>query len=146
MPEQQKQFSTRNLDILLKNLTNIQDSSQIIVNVPSNLQGQHTQEQEQKINPKLWNARTSNEVQRVENCNIDPDILIKFNIDLRDFWSQGPVRSFRRAHRRRKMKACMMLKSTETIAIEDAFPSRATLLLRRFFYNVRYNLCVWRRC
>ena len=145
MPEQQKQFSTRNLDILLKNLTNIQDSSQIIVNVPSNLQGQHTQEQEQKIHPKLWNARTSNEVQRVENCNIDPDILIKFNIDLRDFWSQGPVRSFRRAHRRRKMKACMMLKSTETIAIEDAFPSRATLILRRFFHNIRYNSCVWRR-
>ena len=42
-------------------------------------------------------ARTSNEVQRVENCNIDPDILIKFNIDLRNFWSQGPVRSFKRA-------------------------------------------------
>ena len=145
MPEQQKQFSTRNLDILLKNLTNIQNSSQIIVNVPSNLQGQHTQEQEQKIHPKLWNTRTSNEVQRVENLNIDPDILIKFNIDLRDFWSQGPVRFFRRAHRRRKMKPCMMLKSTETIAIEDAFPSRATLLLRRFFYNIRYNLCVWRR-
>ena len=88
--------------------------------------------------------RTSNEVQRVENLSIDPDILIAFNIDLRDFWSQGPVRSFRRAHRRRKMKACMMLKSTETIAIEDAFPSRATLLLRRIFYNIRYNLCVWR--
>ena len=145
MPEQQKQFSTRNLDILLKNLTNIQDSSQIIVNVPSNLQGQHTQEQEQKIHPKLWNARTSNQVQRVENLNIDTDILIKFNIDLRDFLSQGPVRSFRRAHRRRKMKPCVMLKSTETIAIEDAFPSRATLLFRRFFYNIRYNLCVWRR-
>ena len=145
MPEQQKQFSTRNLDILLKNLTNIQDSSQIIVNVPSNLQGQHTQEQEQKIHPKLWNARTSNEVQRVENLNIDPDILIKFNIDLRDFWSQGPVRSFRRAHRRSKMKPYMILKSTETIAIEDAFPSRATVLIKRFFYNIRYSLCVWRR-
>ena len=89
--------------------------------------------------------RTSNEVQRVENLNIDPDILIAFNIDLRDFWSQGPVRSFRRAHRRRKMKSCMMLKSTETIEIEDAFPSRATLLFRRFFHNIRYNLCVWRR-
>ena len=145
MPEQQKQFSTRNLDILLKNLTNIQNSSQIIVNVPSNLQGQHTQEQEQKIHPKLWNARTSNEVQRVENLNIDPDILITFNIDLRDFWSQGPVRSFRRAHRRRKMRAYMILKSTETITIEDAFPSRATILIKRFFQNIRYNLCVWRR-
>ena len=98
-----------------------------------------------KICPKSWNARTSNEVQRVENLNIDPDILIKFNIDLRDFWSQVPVRSFRRAHRRRKMKPCVMLKSTETIAIEDAFPSRATLLFRRFFHNIRYNLCVWRR-
>ena len=98
-----------------------------------------------KICPKLWNARTSNEVQHVENLNIDPDILIKFDIDLRDSWSQGPVRSFRRAHRRRKMRACMMLKSTETIAIEDAFPSRAALLLRRFFHNIRYNLCVWRR-
>ena len=35
--------------------------------------------------PMLWNARTSNEVQRVENLNIDPDILIKFNIDLREW-------------------------------------------------------------
>ena len=34
----------------------------------------------------------------------------------------------------------MMLKSTETIAIEDAFPSRATLILRRFFYNIFTNL------
>ena len=145
MPEQQKQFSTRNLDIILNNLTNIQDSSQIIVNVPSSLQGQHTQEQEQKIHPKLWNARTSNEVQRVENLNIDPDILSTFKIDLRKLWNQRPVRSFRRAHRRRKMRACMMLESTETIAIEDAFPSRAALLLRRSFHNIRYNLCVWRR-
>ena len=31
------------------------------------------------------------------------------------------------------MKPYMILKSTETIAIEDAFPSRATLLLRRSF-------------
>ena len=78
---------------------------------------------------KLWNARTSNAFQRVENLNIDPNILITFNIDLRDSKSQGPVSSFRRAHRRRKMKPYMMLKSTETIAIEDAFPSRAPLLL-----------------
>ena len=34
----------------------------------------------------------------------------------------------------------MMLKSTETIAIEDVFPSRATLILRRFFtiYDIIY--------
>ena len=98
-----------------------------------------------KLSPKLWNARTSNEVQHVENWQIFFNNLSTFKIDLRKLWNQRPVRSFRRAHRRRKMRACMILKSTETIAIEDAFPSRATLLLRRFFYNIRYNLCVWRR-
>ena len=98
-----------------------------------------------KFCPKLWNTRISNEVQRVENLNIKHDILIALNIDLREFWSQGPVRSFRRAHQRSKMKPYMILKSTETIAIEDAFPSRAPLLLRRFLYNIRYNLCVWTR-
>ena len=98
-----------------------------------------------KFCPKLWNARTSNEVQRVENWQIFFNNLSTFKIDLRKLWNQRPVRSFRRAHRRRKMGACMMLKSTETITIEDAFPSRAALLLRRFFYNIRYNLCVWRR-
>ena len=98
-----------------------------------------------KFCPKLWNARTSNEVQHVENWQIFFNNLSTFKIDLRKLWNQRPVRSFRRAHRRRKMGACMMLKSTETIAIEDAFPSRAALLLRRFFHNIRYNLCVWRR-
>ena len=98
-----------------------------------------------KFCPKLWNARTSNEVQRVENWQIFFNNLSTFKIDLRKLWNQRPVRSFRRAHRRRKMRACMMLESTETIAIEDAFPSRAALLLRRSFHNIRYNLCVWRR-
>ena len=88
---------------------------------------------------------TSNEVQHVENWWIFFNNLCTFKIDLRKLWNQRPVRSFRRAHRRRKMRACMMLKSTETIAIEDAFPSRAALLLRRSFHNIRYNLCVWRR-
>ena len=87
----------------------------------------------------------SNEVQHVENWQIFFNNLSTFKIDLRKLWNQRPVRSFRRAHRRRKMRACMILKSTETIAIEDAFPSRAALLLRRSFHNIRYNLCGWRR-
>ena len=64
------QFSTRNLDILLHNLIHVQESSEIILYVPSNLYGQHTQEQEQKICPKLWNARATNEVQRVQGLNL----------------------------------------------------------------------------
>ena len=32
--------------------------------------------------------------------------------------------------------ACMMLKSTETIAIDDAFPRKATLILIQFFHNI----------
>ena len=53
-----------------------------------------------KLCPKLWNARTSNEFHHVENLNIASDTLITFKIDLRKFWSQGPVRFFMRAHPR----------------------------------------------
>ena len=53
---------------------------------------------QQEIQPNLWNARTSNEVQHVENLSIVSDISITFKIDLRKLWSQRPVWSFKRAH------------------------------------------------
>ena len=34
------------------------------------------------------------------------------------------------------MKVYMIFKSTETITIGDAFPSKATLLFRRFFFTI----------
>ena len=54
--------------------------------------------------PSIWNARTSNEVQRVENRRIFSNNLIMFKIDLRKLWSQRPVWSFRRAHHRSRLK------------------------------------------
>mgnify|MGYP003314967982 CR=1 FL=1 len=58
-----------------------------------------------KLCTKLWNARISNEVQHVENRRIFSSNLIVFKIDLRKLWSQRPVWSFRRAHRRPRWKS-----------------------------------------
>ena len=44
-----------------------------------------------------------------------------------------------------KMKPYMILKSTEAIAAQSAFPRRATVLFRRVSHYIRYNSCVWRR-
>ena len=44
-----------------------------------------------------------------------------------------------------KMKPYMILKSTEAIAAQSAFPRRATVLFRRDSHYIRYNSCVWRR-
>ena len=42
--------------------------------------------------------------------------------------------------------ASMILKPTETIAIQICFRHRATVLFRRDSHWIRYNSCVWRRC
>ena len=44
-----------------------------------------------KFCPKLWNARTSNEVQHVENWQIFFNNLSTFKIDLRKLWSHRSV-------------------------------------------------------
>ena len=57
-----------------------------------------------KLCTKLWNARISNEIQHVENRRIFSNNLIMFKIDLRKLWSQRPVCSFKRAHRKTRLK------------------------------------------